>query len=182
MIHVALLRGINVGGKHKVTMADLRRIVAQCGGADVATYINSGNVVFDHPSADHVGLAEHLEAAVAAGLGVPCRVLVKAGADITGVAEAIPADWTNGPDQKTDVVYLLDGIAPEDAGAALRPREGIDHVRYAPGALVWMTARSDATRSGLLQLVGTPLYRQSTVRNVNTARKLAAMVAERSAP
>jgi uncharacterized protein (DUF1697 family) len=181
MIQVALLRGINVGGKHKVAMAELRRIVAECGGRDVATYINSGNVVFEHPHADHVALAQRLESAVEEQLAVPCRVLVKAGADITAVAGAIPAGWTNGADRKTDVVYLLDGIDPSAASAALQPREGIDHVRHAPGAVVWMTARGDATRSGLLKLVGTPLYQQSTVRNVNTARKLAAMVAERAA-
>jgi uncharacterized protein (DUF1697 family) len=179
VIHVALLRGINVGGKHKVAMADLRRIVAECGGSEVATYINSGNVVFEHPPVDHVALGERLEAAIEEQLGVPCRVLVKAGADITAVAEVIPAGWTNGPEQKTDVVYLLDGVAPQDALAQLRPRDGIDHVRHAPGAVVWMTTRQDATRSGLTKLLGTPLYRQSTVRNVNTARKLAAMVAER---
>ena len=44
MIHVALLRGINVGGKHKVAMPDLRRIVAECGGSEVVTYINSGGL------------------------------------------------------------------------------------------------------------------------------------------
>ena len=44
--HVALLRGINVGGRNKVAMADLREIMASLGHTDVATYIQSGNVVF----------------------------------------------------------------------------------------------------------------------------------------
>jgi uncharacterized protein (DUF1697 family) len=82
---------------------------------------------------------------------------------------------------KADVVYLLDGVDPAAASARLEPREGLDHVVMAPGAFGWMVARADATRSGLLRIVGTPLYRQSTVRNVNTARKLAALVAQRPA-
>ena len=50
--HVALLRGINVGGKNKVAMADLREVVAGLGHADVSTYIQSGNVLFSADPAD----------------------------------------------------------------------------------------------------------------------------------
>ena len=50
--HVALLRGINVGGKNKVAMADLREVVAGLGHADVSTYIQSGNVLFSPDPAD----------------------------------------------------------------------------------------------------------------------------------
>ena len=180
MIHVALLRGINVGGKNRVAMADLRRLVADLGGSGVATYINSGNVVFDHPTTDHVVLAAQIETAIRAELAVQCRVLVKSGSDVRAVAAAVPPDWTNGPQLKTDVVYLLDGVDPAEASAALRPQDGIDHVVHGPGAFVWMVQRGDAARSGLLRMVGTPLYRQATIRNVNTARKLAAMAADRA--
>lgn len=44
--HVALLRGINLGGKNKVAMTDLRTLVAELGHTDVSTYIQSGNVLF----------------------------------------------------------------------------------------------------------------------------------------
>ncbi|HEU5420497.1 MAG TPA: DUF1697 domain-containing protein, partial [Streptosporangiaceae bacterium] len=47
--YAALLRGINVGGRNKVAMADLREIVESLGHTDVATYIQSGNVVFTSP-------------------------------------------------------------------------------------------------------------------------------------
>ena len=50
--HVALLRGINVGGRNKVAMADLREVVAELGHADVSTYIQSGNVLFSPDPAD----------------------------------------------------------------------------------------------------------------------------------
>ncbi len=58
---VALLRGINVGGKNIVPMADLRRVVEEAGGTDVASYIQSGNLVFRHATADRAALAAHLE-------------------------------------------------------------------------------------------------------------------------
>ncbi len=179
MIHVALLRGINVGGKHKVPMAQLRQVCADLGFTDVATYINSGNIVFGAEEDDDLALAGQLERAIEDTFGFPVRALVRTGADIVAIAERIPADWTNDEARKSDVVYLLDGIDPSQAVAALQPHEGIDSVRLAPGAVLWMVERQHAARSGLQRILGTPLYRQSTVRNVNTARKLAALVGRR---
>jgi uncharacterized protein (DUF1697 family) len=177
MIHVALLRGINVGGRHAVPMAGLRRVVAGLGATDVRTWINSGNVVFALPGTDD-GFAGRLESAVAGEFDVTCRVLVRTGDHVRAIAAAIPAEWGNGPDAKADVVYLFDGIDPAGARDRLAPRDGIDNVVLAPGALIWMVERANASRNGLLRMVGTDLYRASTVRNVNTARRLAQMVDE----
>jgi uncharacterized protein (DUF1697 family) len=179
VIGVALLRGINVGGSNALPMADLRRICAGLGLQEPATYINTGNVVFSAEPADHQALADRIESAVESEFGFRPRVLVRSGEDIVAIAAAIPPGWTNGPQMKADVVYLLDGVDPAAASAQLGPRAGVDHVVLAPGAFGWMVARADATRSGLQRIIGTPLYRQATVRNVNTARKLAALVAQR---
>ena len=62
--HVALLRGINVGGRNKVAMADLREIMASLGHTDVATYIQSGNVVFSTDREDTATVAADIEKAV----------------------------------------------------------------------------------------------------------------------
>src|SRR5258708_742375 len=56
--HIALLRGINLAGHNKIAMADLRQVVASLGHADVATYIQSGNVVFSAGEADTTALAD----------------------------------------------------------------------------------------------------------------------------
>jgi uncharacterized protein (DUF1697 family) len=179
MIQVALLRGINVGGSHKVPMSDLKRVFQEVGLTEVVTYINSGNVVFEAPQQSELELAVSLEDTLESEFGFRPRVLVRSGQDIRAIADAIPPDWTNGPQMKADVVYLLDGVDPAAASRQLDPREGVEHVIFAPGAFIWMVSRPDATRSRLQSMVGTPLYQQATVRNVNTARKLAALVAAR---
>ncbi len=179
VIYVALLRGINVGGARKVPMVDLKRILEQIGHKDVTTYINSGNVIFDSEERDEIALADRVEDALEKEFGFRPRVLVRTGADIRAIAEAIPEDWTNGPEMRADVVYLLDGVDAKEASSQLEPRDGIEHVLHAPGAFIWMVHRRDATRSRLVNMAGTPLYKQATVRNINTARKLATMVADR---
>jgi uncharacterized protein (DUF1697 family) len=75
--HVALLRGINLGGRNKVAMADLRALVSELGHADVVTYIQSGNVLFTAPAgADSAEVARAMTAAIAAKLGVTAPVVV----------------------------------------------------------------------------------------------------------
>ena len=76
--HVALLRGINLGGKNKVAMADLRALVAELGHTDVSTYIQSGNVLFTAPEADAdcAVMARVMTEAIAAKLGVTSPVVV----------------------------------------------------------------------------------------------------------
>ncbi len=74
--HVALLRGINVGGRNKVPMADLRGVVTSLGHTGVTTYIQSGNVLFTAAGASTGELAASLESAVAAAFGIPASVVV----------------------------------------------------------------------------------------------------------
>jgi uncharacterized protein (DUF1697 family) len=115
--HVALLRGINVGGKNKVAMADLREVVADLGHADVATYIQSGNVLFspDPGDADTSALAAELAAAIADRLGVSAPVVVLSRDELAAAIAANP--FPAEPDPKRVHAVLLSGApAAEAAG------------------------------------------------------------------
>src|SRR5215469_6108482 len=76
--HVALLRGINVGGNKKIAMADLRSVVGELGHSEVSTYINSGNVLFTPPQSggDLSAMAQAMSEAIAAKLGVSSPVVI----------------------------------------------------------------------------------------------------------
>jgi uncharacterized protein (DUF1697 family) len=74
--HVALLRGINVGGRNKVPMADLREVVTSLGHTSVTTYIQSGNVLFTADSASTGELAAALESAITGRFGIWASVVV----------------------------------------------------------------------------------------------------------
>jgi uncharacterized protein (DUF1697 family) len=112
--HVALLRGINVGGHNKVAMADLREVVASLGHGDVATYIQSGNVVFSAGETDAAALAAALEQAIAGSLGVPARVVVLSRDELAQVTRDNP--YAGEPNQKTvHAVFLSGEPGPEVA-------------------------------------------------------------------
>lgn len=88
--HVALLRGINVGGGGKVPMAELRQLVTSLGHADVATYIQTGNIIFTASHDDAGALAADLHAAITEEFGVRTAVVVLPRAELAAVIEANP--------------------------------------------------------------------------------------------
>jgi len=105
--HVALLRGINLGGHNKVAMADLREVVTSVGHTDVTTYIQSGNVVFSSAQSDTTVLASSLEEAIDAALGVRVRVVVLSRAELAQVTRDNP--FSREPNSKAvHVVFLSD--------------------------------------------------------------------------
>jgi uncharacterized protein (DUF1697 family) len=98
--YVALLRGVNVGGR-RVEMAGLKRTFEELGCENVRTYINSGNVLFrDRRKAPTLTkLAED---------AVGVRVAIRTLAQLEELCASIPEHYANDKEQKTDVAFLLD--------------------------------------------------------------------------
>jgi uncharacterized protein (DUF1697 family) len=87
--HVSLLRGINVGGHNMVSMARLRALYEALGCEDVATYLQSGNVVFRRDR-DPAGVGRGVERAIKRELGLDVRVLDRTHADLAEIVEVDP--------------------------------------------------------------------------------------------
>jgi len=177
MLHVALLRGINVGGANKIDMRQLKAVFEAAGMTSARTYINSGNVVFSTDLPDRAQIAKLLEDAIEARFGFAVSVLVRSVDEIRSVVDALPADWTNDQMTKCDVLFLWDEIDHPSILGQLHFDPAMEDVRYTPGAVIWRVDRRNASRSRLTRIVGTPLYRQMTIRNCNTARKLLELMA-----
>ena len=176
MVYVALLRGINVGGKNKVPMPALKATFESAGMHNVVTYINSGNVVFCSEQTPRGELARALEAAIETDFGLPVPVIVRSLDEYETMMQRLPAEWTNDKNAKSDVLFLQDEVDTPDVVNELTVRPGVDTVIYAPGALLWTVARSAVTRSGMMRLAGSPVYQRMTIRNVNTTRAIAGLM------
>jgi uncharacterized protein (DUF1697 family) len=176
MRYVALLRGINVGGKNKIDMAGLRAAFEAAGMADVTTYITSGNVMFSTARKDRSRAVAALEAAIQERFGFHVDMLLKDADQMRAIVVAIPADWANDQSTKCDVLYLWGDVDRPSIKDELDFRPEIEDVLYTPGAVIWRVDRKSATRSRLPRIVGTPLYKRITIRNCTTARKLAELL------
>src|SRR5579875_2969971 len=103
--HVALLRGINLGGRNKVGMAELREVVSSLGHDGVSTYIQSGNVLFSTAEQDTAKLAAGLAAAVTAAFGLKVSVVVVSRDELARIPDRNP--YTAEPNPKlVHVVFL----------------------------------------------------------------------------
>lgn len=171
---VALLRGINVGKAKRVAMADLRALVEGLGYKDVATLLNSGNVVFTVPAAAKGDPAPRIEKAIATKLGVTTRVTVVAGAELAAIVDGNPfAKIARDPAR-----YLV-GVLSDGAEAKLAPLRKTD---WSPDALAvrgrvaYLWCASGILESPLNLTVAKALGDAVTCRNWATILKLRALV------
>jgi uncharacterized protein (DUF1697 family) len=172
MRYVALLRGINVGGNHIVAMSELKTVFEAAGMTDVRTYINSGNVIFSSRSLEQRKLTGRLQKAIAAHFGFEIPVLVLDIEKLRSILSTLPDTWVNDKTMRCDVLFLWPEVDNPGVLKGLKIRPELEDVVYTPGAIIWRIDRVNATKSGLVKIIGTPLYRQLTGRNCNTARKL----------
>jgi len=170
-VHIALLRGINVGGKNRIAMPALREMAIGLGYTEVATYIQSGNLIVTSPAASDE-IAAELRRAIAATMGVAVPVATRTATEWSGVIAANP--FPVGPDEgkQLHVVFLAEPAGDSYDGIAATPPE-----QYAvSGREVYLWLPNGIGRSKLAAAIahhGEP----GTVRNWNTVLELAEMAA-----
>ncbi|MEO1056516.1 MAG: DUF1697 domain-containing protein [Actinomycetota bacterium] len=173
---VALLRGINVGGKNIISMTDLCVVFEAVGFDGVQTYIQSGNVVFTTDSA--LGsLEQSIEAALVAQLDTSVKVVVRSRRQMHSVVANAPDGFGSDRDRYlSDVVFLRKGLTPKRALAAVSLREGVDQVWPGTGVLYMARLAERRAQSRLSRLASTPEYQHMTIRNWATTTKLLEML------
>lgn len=117
---LALLRGINVGGKNVLPMEVLRRLFVEAGCLHVETYIQSGNVVFSAPDEVRNGLADRVRTAIEAAHGLKVPVVLRSIDQLRAVATGNPY-LTQGADESTLHVMFLSNIPDTDSIQTLDP-------------------------------------------------------------
>jgi uncharacterized protein (DUF1697 family) len=175
--YVALLRGINVGRGPRVPMKTLKDLLEGAGLSNVVTYLNSGNVVFEsgHSASE---LTQLIEEEIGRAFGAKVPTLVKTAAEMIEIAESIPSAWGSNGGEQTYVAYLFSDVAKPGLVEELPVKRQFMSIFYVHEAIVWNIKRENYNRSRITKIVGHSSYSRMTTRNVNTARKLAAMCAE----
>jgi len=192
--HVALLRGINVGGRNKVPMADLREVVTSLGHTGVSTYIQSGNVLFSTAEDDTAKLAAALESAIEGRFGIWSSVVVLSRDELARVLAANP--YPDEPNPRMVHVVFLNGSPPQDlldritaaesAAAAKGSRDTVQLIRPSAGQALFLHTPDGFGTSELaqnvLKILAPPKKSRpglaATARNWATATKLLSLSEE----
>jgi uncharacterized protein (DUF1697 family) len=179
--YVALLRGINVGGRNKVAMADLRQVATSLGHTEVATYIQSGNMVFTSPDTSVGGLAVALEEAIAARLGVQPAVVVLSRPELAQVIADNPFPDETAP-KCLHAVFRREEMSPEGIAAVAAAQQraqakGSRDEAVVVGRTLFLRTPDGLGRSELAaQLARSAAQTAGTARNWATVNRLLAML------
>ena len=177
MRYVALLRGINVGGRTLVKMGDLKTCVEELGLDDVSTYIASGNVLFESGERDAAKLEARIERAIEQRFGLPVKVVVLNRAAYARIVKAIPDPWIGDASLRANVAFVRRGTDAKQVVRELEPDAAVEEVKAIVGAILWATKRDALNRSVMRKLIGGEAYKELTVRNLNTTLKLHELLA-----
>jgi len=170
--HVALLRGINVGGKNLIPMADLAACFREAGYEDVSTHLQSGNVLFRAARTKAKKLETEIEAMLEQRFGRPLLVVIRSRDELAATIDAAPADHGS-PKLRSDIFFLKHPLTAEEALAEMPElREGVDSVAPGPGAIYFSRVAARATKTRIQQFMVKPIFQQITVRNWRTSTKL----------
>ena len=172
-LYVALLRGINVGGSTLIRMSALRDCFEEQGFENVATYIQSGNVLFSAREATPRALTIRIEKTLSKAFSYEARVVVRSFEQMNATVQKAPKGFGQQPAAyRYDVIFLKEPLTPGDALKSVRVKPGVDQVFPGEGALYFSRLISRATESQLSRIVGVPAYTNMTIRNWNTTVKL----------
>jgi len=172
--YVVFVRGINVGGKNKLAMANLRTRLEELGYSNVSTYIASGNVILasDKSNLEIKTLIEQMLPKKFKLDSELIKVLVLSHTQLRAVVDSKPKGFGDEPDKyHSDVIFLID-INPVQAISVFNPREGVDKVWTGTGVIYSRRLSSQRARSRLSKIMGTPAYQSMTIRNWSTTTKL----------
>jgi uncharacterized protein (DUF1697 family) len=170
--YVSLLRGINVGGRTLVKMAELKTCFENLGFDGVSTYIASGNVLFESDENDAAKLTTTIEGAIEQQFELPVKVIVLDQKAYAQIVKAIPKAWIRDGTLRANVAFLRRGTDAKQVVRELQPNAAIEEVKAVDGAILWATRRDSLNRSVMRKLIGGAVYKELTVRNLNTTLKL----------
>lgn len=172
--YIILIRGINVGGKNKVPMADLKKCLEELGYADVSTYIASGNVILKSKKSAKT-IKTEIEKALPENFKLHSellKVLPLTRKQFEAVIDNKPKGFGDEPDKYySDAIFLMD-LDADEAMSVFDPREGVDKVWKGNGVIYSQRLGAQRTKSRLSKIVGTPAYKSMTIRSWSTTLKL----------
>jgi uncharacterized protein (DUF1697 family) len=169
-----LIRGINVGGKNKVAMVELKKCLEELGFSNISTFIASGNVIVTSDKrADEV--QAQIEKALPKSFKLDSaliKVLVLTRNQLQAIIDHKPFGFGEQPDKyHSDAIFLM-GIDAAQAMPIFDPKEGVDQVWPGNGVIYSQRLSALRTKSRLSRIIGTPAYQSMTIRSWSTTTQL----------
>lgn len=143
--YIALLRGINVSGKNKVPMAELKKCFESLGVMEVKTYLNSGNVIFSSADKNVTALIDQVERMMQRELGLDIPVFIIPQEELADILRHAPDWWgTENKGNYDNLIFILPPATFPDIYYEIgAPKEGLEQIQEYQSAVFWSFSRKD---------------------------------------
>ncbi len=175
---IALLRGINISGKNKIAMPELKAYFVESGFAEVVTHLNSGNVIFSVDEGDEAVLADRIKAMIMERFGLDIPVFIIMQEKLADLLTKAPDWW--GTDSKDIYDNMIFTIPPASADTIAErigePTEGLEQVYIYENVIFWSFDRAKYSKANWWKKTAEKgIGELITIRTASTLRKIAVM-------
>lgn len=176
--YIALLRGINISGKNKISMAELKSCLTELGYADVLTYLNSGNVVFSADENDEIVLADQIRAIIQGHFDLDIPVFVILQEKLDALLSKSPDWWgTNETDIYDNLIFVMPSSTAEIIAEKIgEPTKDLEQVSICENVIFWSFDRKKYAKANWWKKTASAgIGEMITIRTANTLKKVVRM-------
>ena len=173
--YIALLRGINVSGKNKVPMAELKKCFESLGVMEVKTYLNSGNVIFSSADKNVTALIDQVERMMQRELGLDIPVFIIPQEELADILRHAPDWWgTENKGNYDNLILILPPATLPDIYYEIgAPKEGLEQIQEYQSAVFWSFSRKDYQKTNWWSKTArADIGSKLTIRTANTVRRI----------
>jgi uncharacterized protein (DUF1697 family) len=171
--YIALLRGVNIGGRNKVSMPDIKAALEKQGFQNVFTYINSGNIVFDS-NEDATTVKITCETAIkdTFNLDIPVRIITTT--ELQETLSSVPDWWDNAPDTSHNAIFIIPPMTAKEVRRQLgKAKPEYEKVACHGDVIFWSASLANYSRASFAKIAANKTVNNYvTVRNANTTKRL----------
>ena len=173
--YIAFLRGINISGKNKISMSDLKTEFERLGFADVTTYLNSGNVCFSAENENIVEIKRVIETMINDRFSLNVLVHVVSKQDLADILDNAPNWWgTENKEQYDNLIFVItENTTDEICDMLGRPSDGLEFVQVFKEVIFWTFDRNAYQKCNWWKkTAGAGIAEKLTIRTANTVRNM----------
>ncbi|HHY81664.1 MAG TPA: DUF1697 domain-containing protein [Clostridiales bacterium] len=171
--YIALLRGINVGGKNKVSMKELKKLLEENGFQDVVTYINSGNIIFSSDNSDVEFLKRNFEALIYEKFKLHISLMVISADELTEALENAPDWWGADKESKHNAIFVIPPATIDEVFNEVgEAKAEYEKVSSFGKVIFWSAPLKTFSRTRWSKITEKSVYDKITIRNSNTVKSL----------
>lgn len=179
--YVALLRGVNISGKNKVSMPLLKIAFEDAGFTDVSTYINSGNVIFSDVLLDKNELIRKCKSLISDKFMLDIPVTIISLKELAETLDHAPKWWDKSSEIEVihQAIFLIPPTNIEEVYKAVgEAKPEYEQVDYYENVIFWSAPRATLSKTRWYKIPSSSVNNKVTIRNASTTKKLLLLLNE----